>query len=201
MAALGPRCATAARHGRVTRSLSSPVCLGRHDGDTQRRRQLHASPPLLSSMRDPPLPPVVPGPGLRILDYFQPPPARRRSSSEEDKAKSARQLKYKDIAILGGGLTGLTTAFYLSRALAGVAGARITLYEANPERIGGWVRTDKVGGRESGRANETEEDGEDGVSAPTTRLELGPRTLRTQAGEAKWDDWVLFELVSCLLCS
>jgi protoporphyrinogen oxidase len=39
--------------------------------------------------------------------------------------------KFTDIAILGGGITGLTSAFYLLRA-----GARVTLFEAQPE-LGG----------------------------------------------------------------
>lgn len=46
----------------------------------------------------------------------------------------------KSIGILGGGITGLTTAWHLSRL---VPDAQITLYE-NQNRIGGWVDSESV---------------------------------------------------------
>ncbi|KAI9835291.1 MAG: hypothetical protein M1819_002435 [Sarea resinae] len=63
----------------------------------------------------------------------------------------------KDIAVLGGGITGLSTAYYLSKALPR---ANITLYEAS-ERLGGWMDTKRVE-----------------VGNGTVLLEQGPRTLR-----------------------
>lgn len=63
----------------------------------------------------------------------------------------------KNIAILGGGIAGLASAFYLSRELPK---AKITLYEGS-DRLGGWLHTEFV-------------DVEGGKIA----LEKGPRTLR-----------------------
>ena len=62
-----------------------------------------------------------------------------------------------DVAILGGGITGLTSAFYLTQAFPY---AKITIYEAS-DRFGGWVRSSKldVGGKD-------------------VYFEHGPRTLR-----------------------
>ncbi|KAL8287999.1 hypothetical protein RB597_000201 [Gaeumannomyces tritici] len=50
-------------------------------------------------------------------------------------SSSPRPQRPATIAVLGGGLTGLTTAFYLTKFLPS---ARITLYEAS-DRLGGWV--------------------------------------------------------------
>lgn len=68
----------------------------------------------------------------------------------------------KHIAVLGGGLTGLSSAFHLSRRFPG---SRITLVEKQ-KRLGGWVRSDRVQipGKEA-----------------TVLLEGGPRTLRPNA--------------------
>ncbi|KAM7200496.1 hypothetical protein V8F33_003942 [Rhypophila sp. PSN 637] len=46
----------------------------------------------------------------------------------------------KSIAIIGGGLTGLTTALYMSKY---VPDAKITIYEKS-NRLGGWIDTEKV---------------------------------------------------------
>ena len=62
-----------------------------------------------------------------------------------------------DVAVLGGGITGLTSAFYLSQAFPS---AKITVFETS-DRFGGWVRSSKldVGGKD-------------------VYFEHGPRTLR-----------------------
>jgi NAD(P)-binding Rossmann-like domain len=71
--------------------------------------------------------------------------------------------KELDIAILGGGFSGLCTAFYLlawhQRAFPGRT-PKITIYEGS-HRVGGWVRTRKIG-----------EPGKHWL------FECGPRTLR-----------------------
>ena len=68
------------------------------------------------------------------------------------------------IAILGGGLTGLSAAFHLSRRFPKNL---VTLIEKQP-KLGGWVRSERV---EVQSQNGTE----------TIILEGGPRTLRPNA--------------------
>ena len=67
----------------------------------------------------------------------------------------------QEIAVLGGGITGLASAYYISKEFPR---ARITIYEAGP-RLGGWLQSTHVevpGGR--------------------VLFEHGPRTLRTGLG-------------------
>ena len=73
----------------------------------------------------------------------------RRSSSEP--------VPSNDVAILGGGITGLATAYYLTRELPK---ANIAVYEAS-DRIGGWLSSNRVP-----------------VKDGTILFEAGPRTLR-----------------------
>lgn len=90
----------------------------------------------------------------------------------------------RQVAVIGGGLTGLTTAYLLAKNLP--ASARITLYESS-DRLGGWIRTDKV---------RVDVGGTKGVVS----FERGPRTLSSLRGNAwRYDDLVLYELV-CFLC-
>jgi oxygen-dependent protoporphyrinogen oxidase len=69
----------------------------------------------------------------------------------------------REIAVLGGGITGLASAYYLSKELPE---ANITLYEGS-ERLGGWLKTKHVN-----------------VGDGTVAFEQGPRSLRpgTPAG-------------------
>ncbi|KAM7207641.1 hypothetical protein V8F20_001908 [Naviculisporaceae sp. PSN 640] len=53
---------------------------------------------------------------------------------------TARKEKPTHIAILGGGLTGLATAYYITRYFPS---AKITIYEKS-KRLGGWVDTERV---------------------------------------------------------
>ena len=66
------------------------------------------------------------------------------------------------IAILGGGITGLSATFHLARRFPQ---SRITLVEGN-DRVGGWIRSRRVDVRDA-----------DGRTANVC-LESGPRTLR-----------------------
>jgi protoporphyrinogen oxidase len=74
------------------------------------------------------------------------------------------------IVVLGGGISGLASAYYLSRALPE---ARITLIEAS-ERTGGWVKSVPV----------QVEDGQ-------VVFEAGPRTVRPK----RLEGWVTLDLV------
>ena len=64
----------------------------------------------------------------------------------------------KSIAVLGGGLSGLSSAFHLSRRFPT---AKVTLIEKQT-RLGGWVRSQRVTIKENA----------------SVLLEAGPRTLR-----------------------
>lgn len=65
----------------------------------------------------------------------------------------------KDIVVVGGGITGLTTAFYAKDAFPH---ANITVYEAE-SRVGGWLQSKHVE-----------------VKGGTILFEQGPRSLRTK---------------------
>ncbi|KAL1841114.1 hypothetical protein VTJ49DRAFT_7392 [Mycothermus thermophilus] len=88
-----------------------------------------------------------------------------------------------EIAVLGGGLTGLSTAWYLTRTLPDT---RITIYDSR-NRLGGWIETDEVHVR-----------GADG-SEGTVRFEHAARMIKPQdkpGGQVpRWDDLVFFDLL------
>lgn len=89
----------------------------------------------------------------------------------------------KNIAVIGGGITGLSTAHYLAKYAS--KGTTITLYEAS-DRLGGWLNTQHVGIEYNGAKS-------------TVRFERGPRTLRSYAMDTwKMDDLVLYDLVSSI---
>ncbi|GLB43263.1 putative catalyzes the 6-electron oxidation of protoporphyrinogen-IX to form protoporphyrin-IX [Lyophyllum shimeji] len=71
----------------------------------------------------------------------------------------------RHIAILGGGLTGLSSAFHLSRRFPN---ARITLLEKQ-NRLGGWVRSEQI---------RLGSDGDPNSNPAALTVEAGPRTLR-----------------------
>ncbi len=66
----------------------------------------------------------------------------------------------KRIAVLGGGITGLAAAHYLTRELPR---AMVTIYESS-DRLGGWMHSESVD-----------------VGNGKIILEQGPRTLRPQS--------------------
>lgn len=81
------------------------------------------------------------------------------------------------IAILGGGISGLSTALYLNRSLSASSSSgtpyKIILVEKE-DRLGGWVKSERV--KMKGETNET------------ALLESGPRSLRP-AGHSGWSCW------------
>lgn len=72
-------------------------------------------------------------------------------------ASDATSGEIKDVAVLGGGITGLATAFYLSESLPH---KRISLFEAS-SRLGGWLQSTSVD-----------------VGTGKVVFEQGPRNLR-----------------------
>ncbi|KAK4991889.1 oxygen-dependent protoporphyrinogen oxidase [Elasticomyces elasticus] len=89
---------------------------------------------------------------------------RRSSINANNIAKAARYYasfsgssEPSDVAILGGGITGIASAYYLSKALPAT---KITIYETGP-RMGGWLSSKRL---------ETE--------GGSILFEAGPRTLR-----------------------
>ena len=84
-------------------------------------------------------------------------PCVSRCFSEDISRKTNHVAEVKNVAILGGGITGLTTAFYLSKFLPET---RITLFEGS-SRLGGWLHSKQVD-----------------VGNGKVVFEQGPRTLR-----------------------
>ncbi|KAH9836268.1 Protoporphyrinogen oxidase [Rhodofomes roseus] len=93
----------------------------------------------------------------------------------------------RHVAILGGGLTGLSSAFHISRRFPNT---QITLLEKQ-NRLGGWVMSERV---------EVRVPSETGSSVRTARvlLESGPRTLRP-GGQAVLELVNLLNLAPSLL--
>ncbi|GFP52716.1 protoporphyrinogen oxidase [Trichoderma asperellum] len=111
--------------------------------------------------------------------------ARRSPGSNDDgyavpKRKKAGKLPDDaSVAVLGGGLTGLTTAYYLAKWLPSTT--KITLLEGS-DRLGGWIRTDRV---------PVKVGGVEGV----VNFERGPRSF-SSLNKSTWrfDDLVLWDL-------
>ncbi|QYS99057.1 Protoporphyrinogen oxidase [Trichoderma simmonsii] len=111
--------------------------------------------------------------------------SRGLSSARDDGGAAAKRSKAgklpdnASVAVLGGGLTGLTTAYYLAKWLP--ATTKITLLEGG-DRLGGWIRTDKV---------PVKVGGVEGV----VNFERGPRSF-SSLNKSTWrfDDLVLWDL-------
>jgi protoporphyrinogen/coproporphyrinogen III oxidase len=101
---------------------------------------------------------------------------RRKYVKAQNKKRATPK---RQIAILGGGITGLTAAHYLAR---NAKNAHITLYEAS-DRLGGWI---------DGKTTKVEIDGE----STEVLMQRGPRMLRSGATTYKYDDLVLYDVVS-----
>ena len=88
----------------------------------------------------------------------------------------------KSVAILGGGLAGLSTAYYLSVFAPHI---KITLYEA-ADRLGGWIDTERV------RVPAVDASGQWG----TVLFERAARMIKPNSlTSGKIDDMVLYDLV------
>ena len=89
--------------------------------------------------------------------HFRPIPPRRYYANGSRTGNGNEDNEAKDVAVLGGGITGLASTFYLSKLLPAV---RITLFEGSP-RLGGWLHSKQI---DVGNGNVV--------------FEQGPRTLR-----------------------
>ncbi|KAI1335892.1 hypothetical protein F5Y15DRAFT_408823 [Xylariaceae sp. FL0016] len=98
---------------------------------------------------------------------------RKQSFATETTSKEAP----RQIAVLGGGITGLTAAHYLARH---ATNAHITLYEASG-KLGGWVDAEKV---PVGQGRDEH-----------VLLQHGPRMLRSGGSSNKYDDLVLYDVL------
>lgn len=85
----------------------------------------------------------------------------------------------KDIAVLGGGLTGLATAYFIKYYNPR---ARVTIYEAS-SRLGGWIDTESV--------QVTTPSGEKGK----VLFQRGGRMLKNMNNKARYDDLAFWKLV------
>ena len=83
---------------------------------------------------------------------------RYTPSSARSASSNRNSNEVKHVAVLGGGITGLAAAHYITEEFPG---AKVTIFERQP-RLGGWLRS-------------TEVDVGDGVAV----FEAGPRSLRT----------------------
>ena len=99
------------------------------------------------------------GNGLRLTSRVR---SRQPALPTSLRASATGLRHYSDesaqnVAVLGGGITGLSSAYYLTKELPR---AKITIYEAS-DRIGGWLSSKRVP-----------------VKDGTILFEAGPRTLR-----------------------
>ncbi|OIW34567.1 Protoporphyrinogen oxidase [Coniochaeta ligniaria NRRL 30616] len=103
---------------------------------------------------------------------------QRHSSDSRRSYATVGTKRPKDIAVLGGGLTGLSTAWYLTKFMPE---AKVTIYEGSG-RMGGWIDSETV-----------EVTGADGTKG-TVVFERGARLVQPKTGVQNWDDIAFFEL-------
>ncbi|CAK7217691.1 oxygen-dependent protoporphyrinogen oxidase [Sporothrix eucalyptigena] len=104
------------------------------------------------------------------------------SSAAVSSPSQKKQPPPKRVAVVGGGLTGLATAHYLSYLLP--ATSQIVLYEGSG-RTGGWI--------DSGKAEGTEE-----LPLEEATFEGGARMVAPQRSAVRFDDLLLLELIDQL---
>ncbi|ERS99826.1 hypothetical protein HMPREF1624_03191 [Sporothrix schenckii ATCC 58251] len=115
---------------------------------------------------------------------------RRRASF----SPSPRLPVPKRVAVIGGGLTGLTTAYYLAMLLP--ATSHITVYEGSG-RLGGWIDSESSSSSTTSDTANNEKKKDAGEHERTDVLEAGARMVAPQKG-ARYDDFLLLELIDQL---
>ena len=106
---------------------------------------------------------------------------RRRHYATAAAVAEQQKPAPRTFAVLGGGLTGLTTAYYLARF---VPDAKVTVYEAT-DRLGGWIDTEEL--------TVPTLDGKDGK----VLFERGGRVIKRPTVPV-WNDMIYYDLV-CLV--
>ena len=89
----------------------------------------------------------------------------------------------KHVAVIGGGLTGLSTAWFLTKFMPE---AKVTVYEGSG-RMGGWIDTEEHAVEIPGATGEKKH----GV----IRFERGARLVQPKTSLQNWDDVAFYELV------
>ncbi|KAL0938773.1 protoporphyrinogen oxidase [Colletotrichum truncatum] len=109
------------------------------------------------------------------------PPPKPQSKPTQARPTSSYEVQApKQVAVIGAGITGLTTAHYLAKWLPETS--HITIYDA-ANRVGGWIDTQTVNVDVDGQKSRV-------------RFERGPRTLRGMGKDTwKFDDLVLWDLL------
>ncbi|CAK7214843.1 oxygen-dependent protoporphyrinogen oxidase [Sporothrix bragantina] len=98
------------------------------------------------------------------------------------------------VAVIGGGLTGLATAHYLAMLLP--ASSQIVVYEGSG-RTGGWIDSGKVKQDDTAEKTEKAEEKTTATTVPET-FESGARMVAPQSRMARFDDYLLLELIDQL---
>ncbi|KAI2615641.1 hypothetical protein GGR54DRAFT_632059 [Hypoxylon sp. NC1633] len=137
-----------------------------------------SNPPVSRHLSSPPR--TIPNSPLSLRSTYAPIEISPRAWSRTFATAKPQTSTPRDIAVLGGGITGLTAVHYLARY---APDSNITLYEGSG-RLGGWVDGEKV------RVGDGEDD--------TVLFQRGPRMLRSGASSLKYDDLVLYDVLANL---
>lgn len=103
---------------------------------------------------------------------------RRHKTSSRPSPRVGREGTTTEVAVIGGGITGLAAANTLVHLMKEVPDLRVTLYESG-KRLGGWLQTTSVN-----------------IGDGTVVFEQGPRTIRPDGVSA-----VYTKQLVCLVCS
>ena len=154
------------------------------------RPRLRARPGSLGRLRRPYPPPLL----LLCCCHYRYYASTSSSSSPSATASTTTSQppphlsKPRDVAVLGGGLAGLVTAYYLAALLP--LSCKITLYESST-RTGGWFDSHQIPKKNPVPALSEEE-------IKLEILEGGPRMVAPQSRSTRFDDLLFLELVDAL---
>ncbi|KAB5551117.1 hypothetical protein GE09DRAFT_1190076 [Coniochaeta sp. 2T2.1] len=124
---------------------------------------------------------TTPSPALAIEQQNGPDRPRRYATTTAAGAATpinVNKNRPKHVAVIGGGLTGLSTAWFLTKFMPE---AKVTIYEGSG-RVGGWIDTEERPVEVPG--------GKQGV----IRFERGARMVQPKMTLQNWDDIAFYEL-------